>query len=300
MMNKIKKIALFLPLFVFCGFDTLSPDNKSSKHSANDMILNGYHQLPNVIFWRKIMNLDKDSCLLNIQMSRQILCVYHVDSWARKTPAQKLKFADSLKSKLGISDSNKVVGTSGKSFFYLFEKVADKIPKGIEAFENNGVDGFYAKAILLIESPNQLQKSNVGAYGPFQLMKGVAKMYGLKVNKKVDERANFNRSAYAASELIKKVCIPKTKEMLDFYQIAYDENELWFKLLVMHSYHAGSGNVKNALNAIPVKKKGMELIYQIWNTRAGSFQSASQNYSQLILAAYLEYHYRVELKKINK
>ena len=65
-------------------------------------------------------------------------------------------------------------------------------------FENNGVDPWYAQAILLIESPAQLKKSVVGAYGAFQLMPSVARSHGIIVNKKIDERKDFNKSAFAA------------------------------------------------------------------------------------------------------
>lgn len=36
-------------------------------------------------------------------------------------------------------------------------------------------------------------------------MKEVARLFGLKVNKQIDERADFDRSAYAASSLIKNM-----------------------------------------------------------------------------------------------
>ena len=48
------------------------------------------------------------------------------------------------------------------------------------------MDPWYAQAILMIESPNKLQKSNAGAYGSFQLMKDVARLFGLKVNKSIE------------------------------------------------------------------------------------------------------------------
>jgi hypothetical protein len=114
-------------------------------------------------------------------------------------------------------------------------------------------------------------------------------LFGLKVNKKIDERANFSRSAYAASSLIKKICIPKTKQILDSLGITnYKENELWFRLLVMHSYHAGAGNVKKALFSFRPNEGNMNLIYTLWRTQTKQFKSASQNYSQLVLAAMLE------------
>ena len=272
------------------------PATGMSAVSAAEIHELGLSNIPQVVFWRRIMHLHKDSCLVNVHNNRTILATWHAPTWHGYGAEEKGKILDSFKRLNGITDSPRIVGTMGKSFFYDFEKVAPNIPLGVQEFENNGVDGWYAKAILLIESPNQLQKSTAGAYGPFQLMKGVALNYGLKVNKKIDERANFNRSAYAASQLIKSICIPYTKQMLDAKAITYNEKDLWFRLLVMHVYNAGAGNVKLALDAIPVPALGMGLIQQLWITSAGRFQTASQNYSQLILAAFLEYEARIEKK----
>jgi hypothetical protein len=127
-------------------------------------------------------------------------------------------------------------------------------------------------------------------------MKDVARLFGLKVNKNIDERADFDRSAYAASSLIKKICIPKTKQILDSLGISnYKENELWFRLLVMHSYHAGAGNVKKALFTFKPTKGDINLIYTLWRTETKHFKSASQNYSQLVLAAMLEVNEKFKL-----
>jgi hypothetical protein len=121
----------------------------------------------------------------------------------------------------------------------------------------------------------------------------VARLFGLKVNKEVDERADFEKSAFAASSLIKKVCIPKARKMLDSLEIKnYSEDELWFKLLVMHTYHAGAYNVQKALFTFMPKEGNMNLIYNLWQAQTSHFKSASQNYSQLILAAMLEMNER--------
>jgi hypothetical protein len=292
----LKVLALIITAFIinsgFVDTDIAYPLTKDNSMSVIKIL--GCDTMPQVKFWQRIMNLHQDSCIINIHHNRTVLATMHTSAWDNIERSKKLSIADSLRRLRAIKDTSRVVGTIGKSFFYLFEKVADKVPLGMKAFEDNEVDGWYAKSILLIESPNQLQKSNVGAYGAFQLMPGVARMYGLKVNKKKDERANFNRSAYAASMLLKTICIPKTKQLLDTLHIAYTEDELWFKLLVMHTYHAGIGNVKAALYAMPAGLQGMPLIYKLWNTNARGFQGASQNYSQLILAAYLEYDRRVD------
>jgi hypothetical protein len=116
-------------------------------------------------------------------------------------------------------------------------------------------------------------------------MPEVAKRYGLKVSATVDERANFTKSAYAASQLLKQSCIPSARKILNETGIRYDENELGFRLLVMHVYHAGAGNVAAVVRKINPKTSVMDLIQNMWITTAASFGNNSQNYSQLALAA---------------
>ncbi len=256
----------------------------------------GCDTMPNVKFWRSIMNLHKDSALFNTPHNRNVLSKAHIKSWESLDLAKKSCYKDSLRNCYCLDDSARILLTNGKSFFYDFEKASTNFNQGINDFIANGVDPWYAQAILMIESPNKLQKSNVGAYGPFQLMKDVARLFGLKVNKHIDERADFDRSAYAASSLIKKICIPKTRQILDSLGITgYKENELWFRLLVMHSYHAGAGNVKKALFSFRPTEGNMNLIYTLWHTETKQFRSASQNYSQLVLAAMLEVNEKFRL-----
>ena len=207
-------------------------------------------------------------------------------------------YKDSVRLIKKIDTNNRILITSGKKFFYDFEKTSKNFHQGINCFVSNGVNPWYAQAILLIESPNKLQKSSAGAYGSFQLMKGVARKFGLKVNRTIDERADFERSAFAASSLIKIICIPNAIKILDSLQIQnYDQEDLWFKLLVMHVYHAGAYNVEKALFTFNPKQGDMNLIYGLWQAQTNRFKSASQNYSQLILAAMLEMNDRRNLLK---
>ena len=46
-------------------------------------------------------------------------------------------------------------------------------------------------------------------------MPSVARAQGLIVNKTKDERKDFNRSAFGAASLLKKICIPETKNILE-------------------------------------------------------------------------------------
>jgi hypothetical protein len=252
--------------------------------------------LPQVRFWRNIMNLHEDTALVSIANTRDVIQKLNIRDWNLKTDSAKKYYRDSVRLARNLDTTSKILITTGKKFFYDFDRTSQNFQRGIHSFIENGVDPWYAQAILLIESPNKLQKSNVGAYGPFQLMKDVARMYGLKVNRHVDERADFERSAYAASSLLKSICIPRARRMLDSLRISnYSEDELWFKLLVMHVYHAGAYNVQKALFAANPKEGGMDLIYTLWRTQTARFKSASQNYSQLVLAAMLEMNGRNNL-----
>lgn len=282
------------PVIVDLRQDVISVKNFKSNEIHDfvfdtDLYRLGCDTIQNVKFWRSIMNLHKDSALFNTPYDRMVLCKTNIKTWSNYDLTKKSCYKDSLRNWYCLDDSARILLTNGKSFFYDFGKASQNFERGINGFVANGVDPWYAQAILMIESPNRLQKSNAGAYGSFQLMKDVARLFGLKVNKHIDERADFDRSAFAASSLIKKICIPKTKEILDSLGISnYNETDLWFRLLVMHAYHAGAGNLKRALFTFKPTVGDMNLIYTLWRTETKQFKSASQNYSQLVLAAFLE------------
>ena len=162
------------------------------------------------------------------------------------------------------------------------------IASAIEIFHANGVDPWFAQSILLIESPAQLKYSSVGAYGPFQIMKRVARTMGLTVNRYIDERKDFTKSAFAASELLRTICIPQARRILcEMDDIDPNGDELWFKFLVLHIYHAGAKNVESLLSQLEEPIQGMELIQWMWSNEYGNFKNASQNYSQIAIAAML-------------
>ncbi len=239
-------------------------------------------------FWRALMNMHNDSALINIGSTRQIIQKVSIKEWNNQSDEQKDCFRDSIRSYYSLSAESRIFVTTGRKFFYDFSNVMPTISRGIEVFKENNVDPFYAQAILLIESPNKLQKSNTGAYGSFQIMKKVAINLGLKVNKIEDERKDFDKSAWAAAKLIRTICIPELNKILDDHCITYSPTEIWYRLMVMHVYHAGAGNVKKVIDVINPEKGDMALITTMWQTEAGGFKNASQNYSQLVLASMFE------------
>ena len=111
---------------------------------------------------------------------------------------------------------------------------------------------------------------------------------GLTVNSKLDERKDFDKSAYAASQLLKTICIPQAYRILcEVGDIEPKGNELWFKFLVLHIYHAGARNVESLLSQQEEPLQGMDLIKWMWTNEYGNFKNASQNYSQVAIAAML-------------
>ena len=258
--------------------------------SAKAIIDEGWSKLAQPIFWKKIMGLTPDSVLINIAASRVIVSKMSKKDWSKQTDTQKDHFRDSIRTLYGLTSEARIFCTTGKNDFYKFDLVYPSISEGVEAFEKYNVDPWYAQAILLIESPGQLKKSRVGAYGPFQLMPAVARAQGLTVNRSIDDRSDFDKSAYGASRLIKRICIPEAKRILDAKKLNYKEDDLWFRLFVLHVYHAGAGNVGAVINKINPKIGGQELIQLMWQNKAASFGNNSQNYSQIALASQLILH----------
>ena len=171
--------------------------------------------LPQVKFWRKVMDYSSDTCVINIAATRKILGYENFVKWSSQTEEEKKLYKDSVRKIHNLDSVTKIYITSGKKEFYLIEETLPSISRAINLFQEFGTDPWFAQAILLIESPGKMVFSNAGAYGPFQLMKSVARTHGLIVNREIDERKDFNKSAKGASSLISKVCIPEAKRILD-------------------------------------------------------------------------------------
>ena len=252
------------------------------------LFIERWDTLPQSKFWKTVINTSKDTCLINIASTREILNSVDRKLWFNQSEDEKKEFKDSLINYFCLDTSTKLYITTGKKEFYQIEEVIPSIASAIEIFHANGVDPWFAQSILLIESPAQLKYSSVGAYGPFQIMKRVARTMGLTVNRYIDERKDFTKSAFAASELLRTICIPQARRILcEMDDIDPNGDELWFKFLVLHIYHAGAKNVESLLSQLDEPIQGMELIQWMWSNEYGNFKNASQNYSQIAIAAML-------------
>ena len=252
------------------------------------MYLERWDTLPQPKFWQSVFTLPPDSAIVNVAATRTELQRVSLKEWSKQTETEKDNYKQSLNRVNQLDLNTLIYITSGKNHFYNFTKVMPHIGKGIEAFIRNGVDPWYAQAIMLIESPNNTSgTSNVGARGPFQLMPYNAKKYGLKVTKYVDERTDLEKSAGAAARFLEDVCISRMRSALDARGIAYNETDLWFRLLVLHAYHSGPNNIIGVLDILNPKEGGLELITKVWQTEYKGFKNQSQNYSQIALAGLL-------------
>ena len=248
----------------------------------------GWALLPQISFWRTIIRMDPLISAVNIVSNRKILSYIPTSQYTDLEIRARNSYKDSVRKSWDLHIKTPLYVTQGMRHYYQFPAVLSDIHHGVRNFQQMGTDPWYAQAILLIESPGVIRTSPSGARGPFQLMPFVARSQGLVVTKEIDERVNFDKSARAAATFIRDVCLPQVRTMLERWDLEYRENDLWFRLLVLHTYHAGGGAVRSALRSIRPTEGGMPLIRKLWSTQTRYFRNASQNYSQIALAALLE------------
>lgn len=249
-----------------------------------------WDQLAQPAFWKRIICLSPDSCIVNIAETRTPIEQVPYTEWKTIVEPELSREKAKVRQRYNISDDKELYITSGKRHFFEHRKTIPYLSKAVQYFIDNNVDPFYAQAILLIESPGKSKSiSYAGAGGPFQLMPSEAIKYGLVVNSTRDDRSDLKKAAYAASMSLKNSFIPAVRKMLDERSIKYNETDTWFRLLVMHAYHAGPGNLRCAINKINPTTGGQELIVKLWTTEACGFKNESQNYSQLALASLLNF-----------
>ena len=233
--------------------------------SDPSLYTDGWDTLPQTAFWRNVISMTSDTCIINIAYCRKPVNKINRNIWMNQTESQKIFFKDSVCRAYGLDSATNLYITAGKGEFYEVKKTLADISKAISVFQKANCDPWYAQTILLIESPGKSKsRSYVGANGPFQLMRTVALKYGLHVNSKVDDRTDLEKSARAAANLINSACIPYIKKFLNAHMVSYNETDLWFRLLVLHAYHAGAGNVSCVIDTINPTVGGVDLFQKIW------------------------------------
>jgi len=303
----MKKVFVLIGLTLICSLDGVAQSQLNYKehlievtlHEQDTLSMN-FVKTPDLFgerwdtlaqpnFWKVVMKTSPQTSILNVAETRQILEVLPLKQWDLLTDEEKEAHKVKLRVENKLAEDARIFMTTGKNDFFQFELVFQSISRGVKVFAENNTDPWYAQSILMIESPGKVAYSSVGALGPFQLMKSVARNHGLRVDNEVDERKDFDKSATASAHLIRTSCIPEAKRILRKFGIDVSEEDqykLWFRLLVMHCYHAGAGNVDGVLtNVVKPTSGDNSIITTIWHSEYGGFKNASQNYSQLTLAA---------------
>lgn len=143
---------------------------------------------------------------------------------AEQLNPQAISFVEDYIERYGKSMED--LRTTGKPYFDMMDDIlaGHGLPKEL-------------KYLAVIESNLKTNaRSWAGAVGPWQFMPTTARNMGLRVNRKVDERRNFNKSTHAAS-----------RYLTSLYELYGD----W--LLVIAAYNGGPGKVNAA-----IKKSGSQ------------------------------------------
>jgi membrane-bound lytic murein transglycosylase D len=143
---------------------------------------------------------------------------------AEQLNPQAISFVEDYIERYGKSMED--LRTTGKPYFDMMDDIlaGHGLPKEL-------------KYLAVIESNLKTNaRSWAGAVGPWQFMPTTARNMGLRVNRKVDERRNFNKSTHAAS-----------RYLTNLYELYGD----W--LLVIAAYNGGPGKVNAA-----IKKSGSQ------------------------------------------
>ncbi len=96
----------------------ISKNNESNLIiESEQMYTERWDMLPQATFWKKIMTLSNDSCIVNVASSRQILQSIPSKDWYALNKMEKSKFRESMRIKHKIKEGEKIYVTSGNVIF---------------------------------------------------------------------------------------------------------------------------------------------------------------------------------------
>jgi membrane-bound lytic murein transglycosylase D len=178
------------------NFITDITDSASDLTSSNSALL--YPDYADSVYLKRLLALNSS---IPLCYNDQVASYIHLYCFRKRDQVERM---------LGVS----------QVYFPIFEKVLrdNNLPTEL-------------KYMAVIESALHPEAiSRAGAVGMWQFMYGTAKVYGLKVNKDIDERRDIYKSSEAAAAYLKS---------------SYDKYGDW--LLAIASYNCGPGNIDKAI-----------------------------------------------------
>lgn len=125
--------------------------------------------------------------------------------------------------------------------YYLHKKATKHLPKIAAILKSYDIPDDF-KYVPLVESGLDAGiTSHKGAGGYWQFMPATARLYGLKVNSKEDDRLNLTKSTHAAARYLKSL---------------YEEFGDW--TLVAAAYNVGGGRLRSSL-----RRQGVDNYYEL-------------------------------------
>ena len=142
LMNRVFIFLFFIPCLSFAQVTGSSQVVEKTVISYNDTVkLNflhdpsiyteGWDTLNQTRFWREVINLTSDTCIINIASCRQPLSKVCRGEWMQLTEDEKKFIKDSLTCVNQLDGSSTLFVTSGKEEFYELKKVLPEISKAI-------------------------------------------------------------------------------------------------------------------------------------------------------------------------
>jgi membrane-bound lytic murein transglycosylase D len=190
-------------LFLFCVLLMLVQNAASAKTVVSDTIIDDKKPFANLFLYNKAVSNKPYQAQINPR------AISFVEEYIRKQG----KSLEKMK-------------VWGKPYFDLYDQILFNygIPKEM-------------KYLSVIESHLGAGGTSwAGAVGPWQLMPGVAKEYGLQVGGYLDQRTDYFKSTHVAARIMKKL---------------YAEFNDW--LLVVAAYNCGNGCVRSAIRRSKTK-----------------------------------------------
>lgn len=198
------------------------------KHLIPLTVILGLLLMANVFAYKlptKVENLKKDNYTnVKIEAEEPVFSIAQLEFAEETLPVGDTKVTQKMKRTLASFS----YGSLQTNRLHL--KAAEWFPIVEPILAAYGIPNDF-KYLPLVESGLRGGVSPKGAAGYWQFMPSTARMYGLKVNKRVDERYNLKKSTIAAAKYIK-----------DLYEV-FDS---W--TLVAAAYNVGDGHMRKQIN----------------------------------------------------